>query len=82
MAEASSFIARSASTLESLTKRSRPRIGIDLRGQTDGFVNSYTTLDTIRGEVTIAVEHDTPFDEIDITFEGTCPVFTMTVASG
>ncbi|KAL2001015.1 hypothetical protein VTN02DRAFT_2346 [Thermoascus thermophilus] len=70
MADASSLITHRAGTLESLTKRPRPRIGIDLLGQTDGLVNSYTTWDTIRGDVTVAVEHDTPFDDVEITFEG------------
>lgn len=80
MAEES--VARSASMLESLTKRSRPRVGIELIGQTDGFVSSYTTWDTIRGEVSVTVDHDTPFDDIDITFEGTYACFITTTASG
>ncbi|KAL1877823.1 hypothetical protein Plec18167_004792 [Paecilomyces lecythidis] len=67
---ASSFIARSTSTFESLTKRSRPKIEIDLVDQRDGFVASYTTGDKIEGEVTIIADHDTQFDDIDITFEG------------
>ncbi|GAD95707.1 arrestin (or S-antigen), N-terminal domain protein [Paecilomyces variotii No. 5] len=67
---ASSFIARSTSTFESLTKRSRPKVEIDLVDQRDGFVASYTTGDRIEGEVTIVADHDTQFDDIDITFEG------------
>ncbi|KAJ9293556.1 hypothetical protein DTO271G3_7635 [Paecilomyces variotii] len=67
---ASSFIARSTSTFESLTKRSRPKVEVDLVDQKDGFVASYTTGDKIEGEVTVTAEHDIQFDEINITFEG------------
>lgn len=66
----SSFVARSTSTFESLTKRSRPKVGIDLVDQKDGFVASYTTGDKIEGEVTVTAEHDIQFDDINITFEG------------
>ncbi|KAJ9190948.1 hypothetical protein DTO164E3_9091 [Paecilomyces variotii] len=66
----SSFVAQSTSTFESLTKRSRPKVGIDLVDQKDGFVASYTTGDKIEGEVTITAEHDIQFDDINITFEG------------
>lgn len=54
----------------SLTRRSRPKVGIDLVNQRDGLVASYTTGDKIEGEVTISTEQDTPFDDVDITFEG------------
>jgi hypothetical protein len=66
----SSFIARSANTFDSLTRRSRPRVGIDLLGQEDGVVTSYTTRDRIDGVVSIAVDQDTSFQDVDITFEG------------
>src|SRR5882762_2092660 len=65
-----SFVARSANTFDSLTRRSRPRVGIDLLGQEDGFVASYTTRDRINGVVSIAVDQDTSFQDVDITFEG------------
>jgi hypothetical protein len=67
---ATSIINRSASTLESLTKRGRLKIGIDLLGQDTGFVASYTTRDRIEGEVTVEAEYDTRFDSVEITFEG------------
>ncbi|OJJ40234.1 hypothetical protein ASPWEDRAFT_47105 [Aspergillus wentii DTO 134E9] len=68
---AASILTRGSSTLESLTKRSRPQVQIDLAGQKQGLVNSYTTGDRIVGTVNITVDHDVRFDEIDITLEGT-----------
>jgi hypothetical protein len=67
---AASFINRSAATLESWTRRSRPQIGIDLIGQADGLVASYTTRDPIRGLVSIAGDQDFSFHDVAITFEG------------
>lgn len=64
-----SFVTRSSSTLESLTQ-SRPKVNIELAGQTEGLVNSYTTKDRIEGTAVITVDHDTRFDEVEITFEG------------
>lgn len=48
----------------------RPRICIDLRGQKEGPVSSYTTSDKIEGTATIIADHDTKYDHIKITFEG------------
>lgn len=70
-AEAPSIITRGSDALDSFTRRSRPRVAINLDGQKDGFVNSYTTLDAIKGTVTVTVDHDTRFDDIEIAFEGT-----------
>ncbi|KAE8147486.1 hypothetical protein BDV25DRAFT_160260 [Aspergillus avenaceus] len=66
---ASSFVTRGSSVLEPLGL-SRPKVDIELVGQTDGHVNAYTTKDRIEGTVTIKVDRDTRFDEVDITFEG------------
>ncbi|KAF7178353.1 hypothetical protein CNMCM7691_007043 [Aspergillus felis] len=68
---AASIITRGSSSLESLTGRSRPKIQIDLANQTEGLVSSYTTKDHIEGTVTIKVDHDTRFEDVEITFEGT-----------
>lgn len=70
---AASIITRGSSSLESLTGRSRPKIQIELVNQTEGLVNSYTTKDHIEGTVTIRVDHDTRFEDVEITFEGTTP---------
>lgn len=59
-----------ANTLETLARRSRLKIGIDLADQPTGFVASYTTRDKIEGEVTIEADQDTRFDSVEITFEG------------
>lgn len=67
---AASLITRGASTFESLTKRSRPKVGIKLANQSDGFVASYTTFDKIEGEITVEVEQNTPFQTIEIAFDG------------
>jgi hypothetical protein len=66
---ASSFVTRSSSTLESLT-HSRPKVDIELVGQTEGLVNSYTTKDRIEGTAIVTVDRDTRFDDVEITFEG------------
>ncbi|KAH3012430.1 hypothetical protein KXW60_009119 [Aspergillus fumigatus] len=68
---AASIITRGSSSLESLKGRSRPKIQIDLVNQTEGLVSSYTTKDQIEGTVTIRVDHDTRFEDVEITFEGT-----------
>lgn len=57
-------------TLETLARRARLKIGIDLADKPTGFVASYTTLDKIEGEVTIEADQDTRFDSVEITFEG------------
>lgn len=64
-----SFVTRSSSTLESLTQ-SRPKIDIELTGQTEGLVSSYTTKDRIEGTAVITVDRDTRFDDVEISFEG------------
>ncbi|KAL5355114.1 hypothetical protein BJX96DRAFT_140721 [Aspergillus floccosus] len=68
---ASSIITGASSSLEPFTSRARPKVTIDLDGQKNGLVNSYTTGDCIQGTVTITADHDIRFDDVDITFEGT-----------
>jgi hypothetical protein len=65
-----SLIARGASTFEALTKRSRPKININLVNDAAGFVTSYTTFDKIQGEITVEVEQSTAFHSIEIAFDG------------
>lgn len=50
--------------------RSRPEIEIRLVGQKPQLVNSYTTGDQIEGTAIITVEHETPFDEVEIVLQG------------
>lgn len=53
-----------------LDLRRRPKIQIALKNQQPNLVNTYTTGDRIDGTATITVDHDIPFDHLDITFEG------------
>ncbi|PLB53314.1 hypothetical protein P170DRAFT_507982 [Aspergillus steynii IBT 23096] len=48
----------------------RPRVTIDIDGQDAGDAKTYTTFDSIEGNITIDVDHETPFHDIEITFEG------------
>ncbi|KAJ5109724.1 hypothetical protein N7532_002369 [Penicillium argentinense] len=49
----------------------QPKVKVNLTVKCTGLANVYTTGDTIEGYATITVNRDTPFDEIDIIFEGT-----------
>ncbi|PWY88347.1 hypothetical protein BO70DRAFT_359787 [Aspergillus heteromorphus CBS 117.55] len=68
---AASIITRGSNSLAAFAVRSRPKIDISLSSQKEGLVPSYTTGDVIEGTVTVTVDHDTRFDELEITFEGT-----------
>ncbi|KAJ5190231.1 uncharacterized protein N7498_009216 [Penicillium cinerascens] len=68
---ATSVISRTSESLDVFTRRSQPKIDINLEGQTPGLVNSYTTGDQIEGTATITVEHETRFDEVEIVLQGT-----------
>lgn len=68
---ATSIISRGSETLDVFTRRSQPKIELNLAGQKPGLVNSYTTGDQIEGTVIIAVDQDTRFDEVEIIFQGT-----------
>lgn len=54
-----------------IKKMDHPKVSIDLTGQQDGFVCSYSTWDRIEGTAIVEVDHDTWFDDIEIVFEGT-----------
>lgn len=62
-------------SLDLFYRKSRPVLGIELEGQKEGFVSAYSTLDKIRGVVTVTSEFDMSFDDISITFEGTMIAF-------
>lgn len=71
---APSTTSQGTSPLDLFYRKSKPVIGIELEGQKDGFVSSYTTSDKIQGVVTVTSEYDMRFDNISITFEGTIAV--------
>ncbi|KAJ5169908.1 uncharacterized protein N7500_002691 [Penicillium coprophilum] len=70
MSTATSIISSGSDKLDAWTRRSQPKIEIYLAGQKPGHVNSYTTGESIDGIITVTVEHETRFDEIEIVFEG------------
>lgn len=68
--------------MRNLTSKVKPVIAISLTDdQKDEFVPSYTSLDQIRGHVTITAKYDTSFDEIYVTFEGTAKTFVEKIAT-
>lgn len=67
---ASSIISRGSETLDVFTRRSQPKIELNLAGQKPGLVNSYTTGDHIEGTAMITVDQETRFDEVEIIFQG------------
>ncbi|KAJ5260915.1 hypothetical protein N7524_008548 [Penicillium chrysogenum] len=70
MSTATSIISSGSDKLDAWTRRSQPKIEIHLAGQKPGHVNSYTTGESIDGSITVTVDHETRFDEIEIAFEG------------
>lgn len=55
-------------------KHNVPDIQINISELNPDSSYTYTTDDSINGTVSIAVGHDTHFDDIDISFEGLCTV--------
>ncbi|KAL8713371.1 MAG: hypothetical protein Q9220_002570 [cf. Caloplaca sp. 1 TL-2023] len=49
--------------------------------QKDNFIPSYTSLDQIRGNVTLTAPADTPIDQVYITFEGISKTYVEKIAS-
>ncbi|KAJ5138298.1 uncharacterized protein N7515_003146 [Penicillium bovifimosum] len=70
---ATSIVSSGSDRLDAWTRRSQPKIEINLAGQKPGHVNSYTTGESIEGTITVTAEHDTRFEELEIVFEGTFP---------
>ncbi|CAI7572963.1 unnamed protein product [Penicillium glandicola] len=70
MSTATSILSSGSERLDTWSRRSQPKIEIYLAGQTPGHVNSYTTGESIDGNVTVTVDYETRFDEIEILFEG------------
>lgn len=68
--------------MKNLSPKVKPVISISLKDdQQEAFVPSYTSLDQIRGHVTITARYDTSFDEIYVTFEGTTKTFVEKIAT-
>jgi hypothetical protein len=70
---ATSVVSSGSDRLDAWTRRSQPKIEINLAGQKPGYVNSYTTGESIEGTIIITAEHETRFEELEIVFEGTFP---------
>ncbi|KAF2112120.1 arrestin [Lophiotrema nucula] len=66
------------SSLQSITHHWQPTIEINIeneQGTQAKWVTSYSTMDTIKGNVSITTNHDTRFDEVEISFIGTSQVY-------
>lgn len=76
-----SIISRDSDTI-AWTRPSHPNIEIQLVGQQPRIVNSYTTGDQINGTAIITVEHETPFDEVEIVLQGNFALEFIRVPTG
>ncbi|CAG7916327.1 unnamed protein product [Penicillium olsonii] len=70
MSAATSILSSGSEKLDAWTRRAQPKVEIDLAGQKQGHVNSYTTGESVEGIVNITAEHDTRFEEVEIVLEG------------
>lgn len=72
----------SLARMKNLVITPKPVIEVTLTDdQKDAFVPQYTSLDEIKGEVSITASCDTSFDDIYITFEGSARTFVEKIAS-
>ena len=68
--------------VKDLATRSKPMIDITLLDdQKDVSIPVYTSLDEIKGEVSITATTETKFDDIYITFEGSTRTFVEKIAT-
>ena len=56
-------------------------IVLDSQEDVPGFVNTYSTLDAIKGEVVVSFERDTHFDDMMISFEGQTATYVEKIAT-
>ena len=71
-----------ATSIRSLGQKSKPTIEIKLTdGQQDAFMPSYTSLDEIKGEVSITSPNSMQFTGLYITFEGFSKTYVEKVAT-
>ncbi|CAF9940593.1 MAG: hypothetical protein ALECFALPRED_008766 [Alectoria fallacina] len=72
----------SLARMKNLVVTPKPIIEVTLTDdQKDAFVPQYTSLDEIKGEVSITASCDTSFDDIYITFEGSTRTFVEKIAT-
>ena len=72
----------SLARMKDLVVAPKPVVEVTLNDdQKDSFVPQYTSLDEIKGEVSITVPCDTSFDDIYITFEGSTRTFVEKIAT-
>ncbi|KAL5120407.1 hypothetical protein ACEQ8H_001697 [Pleosporales sp. CAS-2024a] len=72
------------SKLRNMTHYGQPTIEINIyrnEASRNTWVTSYSTMDTIEGNVTITAPHDTRFEHVDIAFVGTCQTFVDTLTT-
>lgn len=72
----------SLARMKKLVVTPKPVIEVTLTDdQKDAFVPQYTSLDEIKGQVSITASCDTSFDDIYITFEGSTRTFVEKIAT-
>jgi hypothetical protein len=82
MSGSGSLISRAGPSLNirNMTAFSKPNVEILLAGSQqnpDAYINSFSTLDQIKGVVKITARHDTRFDDLEITMNGECNIRTL-----
>ncbi len=71
-----------ATRVKNLAQKAKPTVEITLRDdQQESSVPLYSSLDEIKGEVTISTPSDTSFDDVYITFEGATRTFVEKIAT-
>ena len=71
-----------ANRVKNIGQKSKPTIEISLCDeQQDSFIPSYTTLDEIKGEISVSAPVDTTFDDVFITFEGATRTYVEKLAT-
>ncbi|KAH7065417.1 arrestin [Macrophomina phaseolina] len=64
--------------MRNFAMQGKPIIDISLKGEHGphgSYISSFSTMDTLEGEVAITAPHDTRFDDIEICFVGTSETF-------
>lgn len=71
-----------ATRVKNLAQKAKPCVEISLKdGQQESFVPTYSSLEEMKGEVTISTPSDTNFDDVYITFEGATRTFVEKIAT-
>ena len=71
-----------ANRVKNLGQKGKPTIEVILNDdQKESFVPSYTSLEEIKGEVSVSAACDTDFDDIYITFEGAMRTYVEKIAT-